>query len=617
MRHNGSHPPGLHGWCAVSGSAVTGGLLLAVLWWASWRFDRRGRSRARGAKVAAAAGAPVVRLHPTAPKHPVRAVLVRAVVRSVHAWPIASAVVFGPAGLVALLVPLSWLTFHGVTWWAATVVGLVLGGPGLGLAVWALLVWSRRRNLDPWAAVWSRLADDVVQDGKVVTRAVLPRSRVLGRPTYDRDPETGVLRRVGLRVRGHGPHQTLTEFRAKAGAVAAAYVVPDTCVEVAQGGHNGEALVWVTTGEWMAHLQQVRADRMSTVWPLRAQVLDRATGLAEVAVQLDNGRPAVWETFRPGVGSRHGVVGGDTRYGKSTFVETLTVVQCRSGLVVPVFVDLAGGVTFEPWRDRVQLFADNVRDAEALMARVDTIYEERIEQMKRLGWRGVWRYSEQDPAIVMKIDEGPELKASKKASALLSRAVRLYGKAGIGVEFASQSLTIESILGREAGSAAKSQMMAGNLAAFYSNQGLAGLPFDGSDVPMVAGVCKLYGPPHPQAVLVRGLLAYQHDVDTVDVPTMRLPAAPAARPAPADEDGDEVAAWGPGTPYPAPLHLVPDPDPEERIRDVLAAAPEGLTTAEVVAATRLGKTKVYALLPRMRGVVKDVNYGGRWSLVKE
>lgn len=389
--------------------------------------------------------------------------------------------------------------------------------PSLALAL-ALLVlfgvraWSQTfRPVDPVLAVWrSKVSGD--QDQKTP----LPGSRVWG--PVRRHP-------WGWEVdgEGFGAVQGTDVVRKAVPGIAAAYQQPAAAFEVLDRVGNGGFTLRFVDPAWTADRDRERRDRMSRTYPLGAQVLDREFGTAEVAVQVDSGRPGLWEAYTPGVGARHGVVAGDTRMGKSAALETLATVLCRSGLVVPAFVDLAGGVTFDPWRDRVRGYADTVRDAEALMEALDVEFEDRIRVIKAnaaQGWHGVWRVSEGYPLLPLFVDEGPELKASKRASAKLSRAVRQWAKAGMPVIFASQSLTIESILGREAGSVAKSQLMAGNLWAFYANQGLAGLPFDTADVPQVPGVSKLYGPRHPDAPLVRGL--YSPGVDQV-ADSLRIP----------------------------------------------------------------------------------------------
>jgi hypothetical protein len=307
-----------------------------------------------------------------------------------------------------------------------------------------------------------------------------------------------------------GPAPSNDDLRKQVHRVAGAYRQPTDAFEVLDRAGNGGFTLRFTDPAWTAARNAERWTRMNRMYPLRAQVMDRYQGTAEIAVQIDTGEPGIWEVFTPGVGARHGIVAGDTRYGKSTGLETLATVMCRSGVVAPAFADLAGGVTFDTWQGKAIGFADNVRDVEALMAALDREFEDRIRIIKANGWRGVWRVSEEHPVIPLFVDEGPELKASARASGMLSRAVRQWAKAGMCVIFAAQSLTIESILGKDAGSVAKAQLMAGNLLAYYANQGLAGLPFDISDLPPVPGVSKLYGPRHHEAALVR--LLYPEDL---------------------------------------------------------------------------------------------------------
>jgi hypothetical protein len=270
--------------------------------------------------------------------------------------------------------------------------------------------------------------------------------------------------------------------------------------------------------------------------------------------------------------------------------------MCRSGLVAPAFLDLAGGVTFGAWDRNSVGVARNVKEAEALFVALDEEYERRIEIMNRLGWRATWRFSEEHPLIPALIDEGPELRSSKKASALMGRALRLWGKAGMCVVLATQSTTIDSFLGDDAGSVAKDQLMSGNLAGVYGPRDMAGLPFPIKDLPVhVKGALRLLGPAHDSPVTGRAFLRAE-TLESFPIPAVRLDRAHSEPQEPPHE------------PAAAPLDI----DPTARVRSALLGCSR--TVAELVDLTRLSDQAVRRQLTKLGATSDGSKYATKWSL---
>jgi hypothetical protein len=502
--------------------------------------------------------------------------------------------------------------------------------PSLALAV-ALLVlfgvraWREVRHpVDPVLAVWrSKVAGDRLQRDQ---KTPLPGSKVWG-----------PVRRADwgweMDGEGFGAVQGTDVVRKAVPAIAAAYQQPASAFEVLDRVGNGGFTVRFVDPVWAEDRDRAREARMTRTYPLGAQVLDRALGSCEVARQIDDDAPGLWELFRPRVGVRHGVFGGDTRYGKSTAMKTLATVACRSGIVVPHFVDLAGGVDFKEWDGVAGSYARDVDSGFLVFQALHREYQARMDLMdRRPGLGPVLDPSVDFPVHILFVDEGPELREHDRASGLLSQAVRLWAKAGLCVVFGTQSLTIEAVLHRKAGAAAKAQLMSGNKMIFYSDQGLAGLRFDVSDVPPVVGVARLQGPLHPASVMARGL--YQDGpASGVQVPPFSWPAEPVlGRPDPAqrpvdrtlhvvkgrDRNADlddldlELARLG-GAPGPA--RTIPAASSEDAVVQVLEDLGGSGSSTAVVRRSGLPQATAYAAFGRLRESGRAVSpRRGVWAL---
>ncbi len=423
--------------------------------------------------------------------------------------------------------PLAWAVAWSMTPGLAGVVrpgvyGTAIGGPLLAamvagaaasLAVFAARAWrSTYRPVDGLLATWRSTVGgpDGAFAGTTVHGPV--RRTVQGWELDGDTPRSGSrANAVTVETIQSKVHLLTDVYQVQAGTIS---VVP----RVVQGGFT----VRYVDPEHTARVDRERMDRLTRVYPLADQTMDQGGG-AELGFAVDQDGPAVWQVHTLGVGAHHGVVAGDTRLGKSTLLEVLMMVMVRSGVVAPVCIDLAGGVTFDRWRDVCSGFADDVRGAERLLGELHAEYEARLLVIKQHPqWRGVWVPSPERPIIPVLVDEGPELRGSASASAALQRAVRLWAKAGMCVMFATQSLTIESILGKEAGAAAKAQLLSGNQVVFHSAFGLAGLSFPTEDIPQIPGVFKVKGPAHLTPVLARGLYAVDLDLSGLDVPRVHL-----------------------------------------------------------------------------------------------
>jgi hypothetical protein len=564
---------------------------------------RRGRGRVSRAAMGAPAGT-LIKVSPApASLRKTRATgrgvlaVIRAVLAADARWPH-----LVPAGgaLVLVLVPVVVLVRTGRLVLPRPVLVLVLV-----LVVLAVVRALRRTEVvDPVLAVFRSCLIGPDQGPRTADREDRTKYPLPGAKVW------GPVRRYdwGWEVDGEagGPAPSNDDVRKQVHRIAGAYRQPTDAFTVLDRAGNGGFTARFTDPVWTAVRDAERWSRMNRMYPLGDQAMDQ-DGAAVVAVQIESGEPGEWEVHCPEVGARHGIVAGDTRSGKSEGLQTLMTVMCRSGLVVPVIIDLAGGVSFGGWEDHAAGYATTVREAEELLDAGHREYEERLRVMRARGWK-VWRPSKADPLLAFVIDEGPELKASKRASSRLGQAVRLWAKAGMCVVYAAQSLTIESILGKDAGSVAKTQLMSGNLWIFYANQGLAGLPFDVSDIPPgVPGVSKIFGPRHQTAVLVRGLYD-QNQVDDLAIPPFHWHAEPVLhRP---DPHRDPV---GP------PMRVVrekPEAPGDAVARALGVLGGEG-ASRDVIAASGLPQATAYAAFARL---VDDGRAAsprrGVWSLVR-
>lgn len=493
----------------------------------------------------------------------------------------------------------SWLTYLGVPLsWSWPVLVLLAG---VSWRLYQVLTESRRQ--DSWKSRWVPLSRDEVRTMQDGSRKTLPAplfgTRVLSVEESERD--------VRLTVTADTAKQSYGSFEAAREQIARVlrWDLDLVSLEHVPGRDNSMAVVVLTRPEWAAEQAREMRDRVTRVYLLEDQALDPRTGLCEVAVRMDDMGPAQWKAFSPGVGAFHGVIAGDTRYGKSVFAETLAIVMCRSGIAAPAFIDLAGGVTFDEWAGKGVGFAASVDEAVVLLRALDREFEDRIARMRERHLKVAPIGEPGWPLIPVFVDEGPELKGSAEASRLLSKALRQWAKAGMCIVFASQNLTIESYLGKEAGSISKAQMMAHNVAVFYSNQGQAGLSFSIDDVPKVKGVFKLsMADSDDPPTLVRGLLSE-------GVPT-DLPVARFTWPTERSLDSPELQPE-------RPLRVVVpsaarELDPAERVKAVLREGPA--TVSEIVAATALHDRVVRRVLDKLPVRGDGSNYKQRYSLLE-
>ncbi|WP_143448016.1 hypothetical protein [Kineosporia sp. R_H_3] len=570
-------------------------------------------------------------------KHPVAMGLTRWVLKRVvlvatvwPAWTVAVAGGLAVAGWAGLLV-------RGLHWMAAAVPVL----PLLAVAIYAAARWRRVAMADAWADLWLRLADDVKDSaGKVTERAVLPGSRLV-RPRGQRRlvqlvHEDGLLREIVLTVRLGRTAQTVDHVRKAIGVIAAVYLTYGDCVAVAEASHKGEAEVRITTAVWADREREQREARVGQTVVWDRPTLDVAKGTIEPAVVLADFSPALLDLWTPGWGARRIWIAGESGSGKTYGLNDILLDACTAGVVVPHIIDLEDGPTLAGWEKYAASYATTIADAVELLDGLMAEHEARKPLLKRLSREmgvDVIPPSRENPVHLPVIDGGPRAVRTDPFMDRIRVAAFEWRKFLMGLIWVSQPGTAEAAFGNadRGGTALRDQFNvrigfragAQTSTAMFDDHSL--LPSISVSTP---GVAFLQSPTHPVPTPVR--FKYQQDAEALrrqhlDVPTWERPAggfvAPAAGPVEAwpraatasPQDSGERAVVRDDVPAAGEPGYLRDPDPEARIRGVLHARGP-MTAKEIQVATRLSESRVYELLPRMRGLTKDKRYGGRWSL---
>lgn len=172
-------------------------------------------------------------------------------------------------------------------------------------------------------------------------------------------------------------------------------------------------------------------------------------------------------------GGTHAVLLGASGSGKSILLRTIVdgLGACRD--VVLVDCDPTG-VGQAPQRDLFSLVALSPEDCTTVLVHLVRLAKARTRLLRRYGW-DEWQPSPARPAVVVVIDEFPQLDKAGKAAAI--KLLRIARKAGISLVFASQSNTSDAlgqaISGQVAFKAAGAGLQRWELALLWGEQAVA------------------------------------------------------------------------------------------------------------------------------------------------
>lgn len=525
--------------------------------------------------------------------------------------------------------------------WVATVLPVL---PGLAVAVYAATQWRRSAMSDAWSAMWLLVSEELKDaDGKVTEKAAL-RGTHLVRPRGQRRLvqevyEDGMLREIVLRVRIGRGHLTVDHVAKAAGVIAKAFLTYRECVTVTAASHHGEAEVRITMAAWADRQAAERQARVGALIVWERPSLDPAAGTVELGQVVTDWSPARVDIWTPSWGARRIWMAGESGSGKTYGLNDLLLDSCSAGIVVPHVIDLEDGPTLAGWERMAASYATTIDGALDVWRALLAEHEARKPLLKQLSHeRGldVIPPSREHPMHLLVVDGGPRAVRHEEFMTCTRVAAFEWRKFMLGLVWVSQPGTADVAFGKgdRGGTALRDQFnvrigfRAGSETsrAMFNDDHL--LPSISVSTP---GVAYLQSPSHPDPVPIK--TKFQHDPAGLrgkwtDIPAWERPASAPPAPAwgPAEEwrrpasagpvDSGERAVVRDDVPEAGDPGYLRDPDPEARIRGVLRErGPQ--TAGELVDATRLSKTRVYDLLPRMSGVVKSVKYGGRWSLEQE
>lgn len=309
---------------------------------------------------------------------------------------------------------------------------------------------------------------------------------------------------------------------------------------------------------------------------------------------------------------RHALFGGGTGWGKSGGVNALTgnLVACTD--VVIWAIDLKRGMELGPWGPCLDWLATTPDQARAMLADAVAVLEARAAQLAASGLR-VWDPSPQHPALVIIVDEYAELTQAAPEASADSDSIGRRGRAvAVQLIAATQRPTQQAM-----GQGALRSMMDIRVCFrvrerrdvdLILGQGMLTAGWNAHQL-NAPGKFLVAAPEHTTPKRARAYLVtdeavaataarYAEHRPTLDPisaaacrarPTTSTAAPPPPPPAGEWGSGPAVTRWR-DRPHPSLNSL----DPEARLWQALRAAPaDGVTVAELMAATGMGRSWVY------------------------
>lgn len=292
---------------------------------------------------------------------------------------------------------------------------------------------------------------------------------------------------------------------------------------------------------------------------------------------------------------RHALIGGIAGSGKSGVLNVLLANLATCQDVTLWGIDLKGGMELRPWAPCLARLATTPREAAALLRDGVQLLDGRADDLSRRGLR-VWEPSPTAPALVIVVDEYAELAEESGEALGYADSIARRGRAVAETLLAATQRPTQSAMGRKA---VRSQMDIRVCLRVRERR----------DVDLVLG---------------QGMLAAGWAAHTLDAPGKFLLSAPEAdTPKRAraylvtDDDVRTTAhKYGEsrGEPDVVDAEVVDEHSPEELLLTALWNAPErGLSPAELMAATGMRRTWVYARLQEHAGTGRVIQVSrGRW-----
>lgn len=330
-----------------------------------------------------------------------------------------------------------------------------------------------------------------------------------------------------LLVRGHGVNQHVDAMRRAIPAIAKAYrTLPEGVVIEPFRDDFGQATIQIVSGVYLREQAKARETRMRSRHPWTGPSLDPETGIGQIMVG-ENGAPGLYRHYEPGVGGYHGWMVGPTRRGKSVAMSAVLLDVTAHGIAYPVLLDMGPKPSLQEW-DWHEAYTRDFASACLWLARVDAELIRRGKVMEQRRLR-VLDPSPEFPQIPVNIDEAPQLLPNTEAMTIVKRVAMVGAAMNVVIRYGSQPADYADAFGYIGGTTLRSQVQAGNVLVFASEDDLISKALDGSPAPVkpwriprdIKGAALLYGNEHPMPLLGRTIVP--EDPDRANRQWVRLP----------------------------------------------------------------------------------------------
>lgn len=441
----------------------------------------------------------------------------------------AYAVGWGVAG-VPLWVP-------GWGWWN---VALVAVNPVTVTAVF--LTWWLKpgapdtASMDHLVAVWrtqvagTYATDEPDGDGVWVDEtAPLPGSWVhpTAKPVVD---EHGQEIGGTLLVKGRNTAQHAGEIEKATPALAYAYQTLPDGITVTPHDYS-TVKVQILHGWYLRERAQQAEARMQSAHPWTEPTLDVETGNSAIVV-VEDGSAGLFAHYEPGVGSYHSWMVGPTRRGKSVALSAILIDITAHGIAYPVILDMGPKPSLQEW-DWHEAYTRTPEQAKEWLRRVDLEMVRRGRYMEENRLR-VLDPSPEWPQIPVVVDEAPQIVNDYEVMVVVKRIATIGAGMGVPLRWSSQMADYADAFGYTGGTTLRSQVQAGNVLCFASEDDMVSKALDGSPAPVrpwriprnIKGTVVLYGNEHPVPVMGRTVHLVDPDREVkrwVRIPAYALP----------------------------------------------------------------------------------------------
>lgn len=350
-----------------------------------------------------------------------------------------------------------------------------------------------------------------------------------------------------LLIRGRGVNQHVDTMRRAIPAIAKAYrTLPEGVTIEPFRDDYGQATVQIVSGSYLREQAEARVTRMGTVHRWERPSLDPETGSSQIMV-LDSGDRGLFRHYEPGIGSYHAWFVGPTRRGKSAAMTTSLLDITANRIAWPVILLMGPKPGLHEWADH-EAYTRNPAAAHTWLLRVDAEMTRRGLYMTKYKL-DVIDPSEEWPQIPVFVDEAPQIVGNDVAMTILKKIGTIGAAMGIPLRWGSQMADYADAFGYTGGTTLRSQVQAGTVLAFASEDDLITKALDGSPAPArpfviprnVKGACVIYGNEHP--VPERGRTVFtEHPLRAAEqwrrLPDYRLPELTAQQ----EDEAEDTAA---------------------------------------------------------------------------